>query len=202
MARPRKSDPPREARLVFGPAVTGTKKAGRKRVSVAYRSVFARRLSEGLALRGVSREGFAAELGHHDRKTVDRWCSTSAAMPDLETVLVIASRLGLSLDWLLMAGGSPELRPPVATGSLAWPDQVRERLCADMAARRRYKVERLRNRFPHGPALWEIIVSAAVEAYEADRARKRRLKLGLHRTLKDSIANALAFLQAANPAKR
>lgn len=74
------------------------------------RENFASRLSELLAERGISHQQFADDLGVQKSK-IDSYTRGNAALPPLDSAIVIAEELGVSLDYLCKVGEVRELHP-------------------------------------------------------------------------------------------
>ncbi len=124
------------------------------------------------------------------RTTVSGWKpkkhSTGSSVPDLPSLLVLARRGQLSLDWLLLGTGSMWRAESTPADSVR--EQMREQLITELAANWGMDRDRVHSNTPGAPLLWLDVkrkVGALVEKVERDRREyenRRELYRGLLRT--------------------
>ena len=124
------------------------------------------------------------------RTTVSGWKpkkhSVGSSVPDLPSLLVLARRGQLSLDWLLLGTGSMWHGESIPADSVR--EQMREQLITELAANWGMDRERVHSNTPGAPLLWLDVkrkVGAMVEKVERDRREyenRRELYRGLLRT--------------------
>ncbi len=121
------------------------------------------------------------------RTTVRGWKpgqhSGGSSVPDLPSLLVLARRGQLSLDWLLLGTGGM-WRTYTAPGD-SLREQMREQLITELAASRGMDRARVHSNTPGAPLLWLDVkrnVGAMVDKVERDRREyenRRQLYRGL-----------------------
>ena len=124
------------------------------------------------------------------RTTVSGWKpkehSAGSSVPDLPSLLILARRGQLSLDWLLLGSGGMWRGKSIPDDSVR--ERMREQLVTELAANWGLDRERVQSNTPGAPLLWLDVkrkVGAIVEKVERDRREyenRRELYRGLLRT--------------------
>lgn len=173
--------------------------AGRKRASSSFSKAFRRRMLRWQAIRSYRSQAKLAESAGVEPSTLKGWLTGSDAKrktPDLASLLQLAEKEPVSLDWLLLGEGSEQRGVSRPIGALEVDLRATVVNALGRTARDRREVEVL---LPRGEDLLLLVQDWARKHVNAERERRRGAINANKKRLLQAQAKDLASVSAQLP---